>query len=147
MDESERRYQELIQTSPAPINLFDASGEIVWGNDAVLDLLCLDSREDLIGRSIFEFIQPEDRFTAESELAEVVSEKESTGPTRMELCTDSGDERTIRVATAPGKYKGEDIGQAVVIDVTRLDRVENELRAEREFVEKALDTRSTTCFT
>ncbi|KPN31100.1 PAS domain S-box protein [Halolamina pelagica] len=107
MDESERRYQELIQTSPAPINLFDATGEIVWGNDAVLDLLALDSRDDLIGRSIFEFIRPADRFTAETELAEVVDEKRSAGPTQMQLRTDEGEERTIRVATAPGRYKGK----------------------------------------
>ncbi len=106
MDESERRYQELIQTSPAPINLFDASGEIVWGNDAVLDLLDIDTREELIGRSIFEFIQPDDRFTAETELAAVVTEKESAGPTQMQLCTDAGAERTIRVATAPGHTRG-----------------------------------------
>jgi len=140
MEESERRYQELIQTSPAPINLFDASGEIVWGNDAVLELLGLDSREDLIGRSIFEFIQPEDRFTAESELAEVVNEKEPAGPTQMQLTTEDGEDRTIRVATEPGRYKGEDIGQAVVVDITELNRIKDELEEERDFVEEALNS-------
>jgi PAS domain S-box-containing protein len=140
MDESERRYQELIRTSPAPINLFDASGEIIWGNDAVLDLLGLDAREELVGRSIFEFIHPEDRDTAEAELAAVVTEKEPTGPTTMQLTPAVGPERTIRVATAPGRYDGRDIGQAVILDVTELERLKTELRAETEFIETALDT-------
>jgi PAS domain S-box-containing protein len=140
MGESERRYQELIRTSPAPINLFDASGEIIWGNDAVLDLLGLDTREELVGRSIFEFIHPDDRYTAESELEAVVTEKKSIGPTPMRLTRADGEERIIRVSTAPGEYGGKDIGQAVVIDVTELNRVHDELAEAREFIEMALDT-------
>lgn len=140
MEESERRYQELIRTSPAPINLFNASGEIIWGNDAVVDLLGLDSQDELVGRSIFDFIHPDNRYTAESELAAVVNEKEPAGPTPMRLNPVEGTERTIRVATAPGQYGGEDIGQAVVIDITELDRMKEELEREKEFIETALDT-------
>lgn len=140
MTEGEQRYQQLIQTSPAPINLFDASGEVIWGNDAVVNLLGLASREQLVGRSVFEFIHPDDRYTAEEELTAVVEEKHSTGPTTMQLERDDGEIRTIRVATAPGRYHGRDIGQAVVIDVTELNQMQEELERERAFVEEALNT-------
>lgn len=139
MTESEQRYRQLIRTSPAPINLFDASGEIIWGNDAVVDLLAIDSRDQLIGRSIFEFIHPDDRYTAAEELTAVVEEKRATGPTTMNLERDDGEVRTIQVATAPGRYRGRDIGQAVVVDVTELEQMQAELERERDFVEKALD--------
>lgn len=137
--ESERRYQQLIETSPAPINLFDASGEIIWGNDAVVDLLGLPSREQLIGRSIFEFIVTDDRYTAERELTEVVNNKTPTGPTSMRLRRPDGETRRIRVSTAPGSHLGRDIGQAVVVDVTQIKTVRAELAAEREFIEDAVD--------
>jgi PAS domain S-box-containing protein len=137
--DSEQRYRQLIETSPAPINLFDADGEILWGNDAVVDLLGLASRSELIGRSIFEFIDPEDQYTAEQELAEVVGDKRSAGPTAMQLQRVDGETRSIRVATAPGRYEGKDIGQAVVIDVTDLKNVQAELEAERQFIDHALD--------
>lgn len=133
------RYHELIRVSPAPINLFDATGEIIWGNDAVLDLLGLASRDDLIGRSIFEFIHAEDRYTAEQELAAVVEKKIATGPTPMKLERDDGEQRSIRVATAPGRYEGQDIGQAVVIDDTELHQLRERLEEEQEFIENALD--------
>ena len=139
-EESEQRYRQLIETSPAPINLFDSTGKTVWGNDAVVDLLGLDSREDLIGRSIFDFIKPEDRFTAEQELAAVVEDKRATGPTSMQLQTATGETKTIRVSTAPGRYNGEDIGQAVVVDVTRLNEVQSALSIEQQFIQDALDT-------
>jgi PAS domain S-box-containing protein len=137
--EGEERYRHLVETSPAPINLFDAEGTCVWGNDAVLDLLGLDSREDLVGRSIFEFIRADDHDTAREELRAVVEEKVSTGPTRMTLERDDGERREIQVATAPGRYAGRDIGQAVVVDVTSLHETERELREERRFVQHALD--------
>jgi len=140
MSESERRYQQLIRTSPAPINLFDADGQILWGNDAVIDLLGLASRADLIGRSIFEFIQADDRYTAEAELAMVVEEQAPTGPTEMKLERVDGEIRTVRVATAPGRYDGEAIGQAVVIDITDQQQTQAALERERQFVEDALDT-------
>lgn len=138
--ESENRYQQLISTSPAPINLFDASGEILWGNDAVLDLLNLPSRERLVGRSIFEFIDTDDHETAAQELSEVVENKVSTGPTKMQLRPPDGEKRTIRVSTAPGTYQGQDIGQAVIVDITQLEAVQAELEAEREFIEEAINT-------
>jgi PAS domain S-box-containing protein len=138
-NDSERRYRQLIETSPAPINLFDADGEIVWGNDAVLELLGLSSRSELIGRSIFEFIDADDRYTAERELAEVVGDKTPTGPTAMRLQRADGGTRRIRVATAPGRYEGQDIGQAVIIDVTELKNTRDELEAERQFIDDALD--------
>lgn len=139
-DESERRYRELVRTSPAPINLFDASGEIIYGNDAVLDLLGLDSRADLVGRSIFEFIYSDDQETAEVELERVVTEGVSTGPTQMQVVRPDGERRDIQVSTAPGEYGGEPIGQAVVTDVTDLLGTQRELREERRFVDSALDT-------
>ncbi len=138
--ESEQRYRQLIETSPAPINLFDSNGQIVWGNDAVVELLGLESKSALVGRSIFEFIHPDDRDTAREELLAVVEGKRSTGPTEMKLHRDDGEIREIRVSTAPGRYDGEDIGQAVVVDETPVRELHASLRKEREFVESALNT-------
>lgn len=137
--ESERRYQQLISASPAPINLFDAGGSIIWGNDAVLDLLNVDSRQQLIGRSIFAFIDPDDHYTAKRELTEVVENKTPTGPTRMQLQRSDGDTRYVHVSTAPGRYQGRDVGQAVIIDITNLNEMQAELRSERQFIEDALN--------
>lgn len=137
--ESEQRYRYLIETSPAPINLFDADGETVWGNDAVVELLGLDSRADLIGRSIFEFIHPADRTTAERELRTVVEEKVSTGPTYMRLRDADGEVKRIRVSTAPGRYDGRDVGQAVVVDVTPLHELSERYQRERAFIQDAID--------
>jgi len=134
-DESTNRYRHIIEMSPAPINVFDESGESIWGNEAVLDLLDLDDLGDLIGHSIFEFVHPDDHDQARAELESVVENKESTGPTQMRLRTADGDLRYVHVSTAVGEYLGGDIGQAIVVDVTeqkerdrQLQRLEQWLR-------------------
>lgn len=139
-DESEQRYRELIRASPAPISIFGASGDIIWGNEALVELLGCDARADFVGRSIFEFVHSDDRYTAKTELATVIASKRSTGPTTMRLVRDDGESRSIRVSTAPGRYMGRDVGQAVIVDVTELEGLREEIESERRLIENALDS-------
>lgn len=138
-EDENARYRYLVETSPVPINVFDADGTIVYGNEAVYDLLGIDDGDDLVGRSIFDFIRTEDRSTAWEELATVIEEKRSVGPTQMVLERPDGEWRHVQVATAPGRYEGRDVGQAVIVDVTPLLSTEQALRAERRFIDDALD--------
>jgi PAS domain S-box-containing protein len=138
-DEHQRRYRHLIEMSPIPINLFDDTGESIWCNDATLDLLGLDGRDELVGRSIFEFVHPDDHALARRELADVIERKQSVGPTQMKLQRPDGEVRYVQVSTAVGRFLGKDIGQAVVVDVTPLREAQRALRDERRFVEEALD--------
>ncbi|GGL23200.1 hypothetical protein GCM10009037_03360 [Halarchaeum grantii] len=123
-----RRYRSLVESSPAPINVFDADGRSIWGNDAVLDLLGLDDRADLIGRSIFELVHPDDHERARRELASVVEAKEATGPTEMRLRTPGRGTRYVRVSTAVGRFRGADVGQAIAVDVTGVREREHQLQ-------------------
>lgn len=138
-EESAIRYHHLLEVSPVPINLFDGTGESIWCNQAVLDLLGLDSRDELIGESIFRFIHPDDHELAEREIQQVTGDRESVGPTEMKLRRADGELRHVYVSTAIGRFLGDDIGQAIVIDITPLRNVERELREEQRFIETALD--------
>jgi PAS domain S-box-containing protein len=125
---SEQRYRNLTENSPVAINLFDEDGETVWGNDTVVDLLGLDSRDDLIGRSIFDFIHPDDHEIAETELEEVIAGDAVVGPTNFRIVRPDGEHRYVQVKTTAGWYEGKRVGQAVVVDVTELRQTEMELR-------------------
>ena len=126
--ESTHRYRHVIEMSPAPINVFDETGESIWCNDAVLELLGLDHPGELIGHSIFEFIHPDDHDLARSEIAAVIDNKESVGPTPMKLRTKGGEVRYVHVSTAVGESLGTDIGQAIVVDVTEARERDRQLQ-------------------
>ncbi|MFB6154594.1 MAG: PAS domain S-box protein [Haloferacaceae archaeon] len=122
--ESHERYRHLIEMSPAPINVFDRDGNSIWCNRAVLDLLGLEHRDELLGRSVFDLTHPDDHDRVREELEAVLERKEAAGPTRMRVRRSDGAVRHIRVSTAIGSFLGEDVGQAVAVDVT--DRVERD---------------------
>jgi PAS domain S-box-containing protein len=125
---SEQRYRNLIENAPVGINLFHEDGEIVWGNDVVVDLLGLDSQDDLLGRSIFEFIHPDDHEVAETEFEEVLSGDAVAGPTNFRIVRPDGEHRYVQVKKTAGWFEGERVGQAVVVDVTDLRQTEMKLR-------------------
>lgn len=129
LEQREQTYRNLVENSPAPINLFDEDGEIVWGNRALLDMLGLDDHDELVGRSIFDFIHPEDHDQASAEIDDVLEgDDDIVGPTEFRILRDDGERRHIRVNTTAGWYEGERVGQAVVNDVTALRETEERLR-------------------
>lgn len=139
LERQEHRYRNLIENSPAPINLFGDGGVTVWGNDAVVDLLGLEDREQLVGRSIFDFIHPDDHGIAQDELADVIDRGEVVGPTQFRLVREDGEIKHVQVTTTDGWFDGEKVGQAVVNDVTELKRIQADLRDERDFIRDALN--------
>ncbi|MEM2959311.1 MAG: PAS domain S-box protein, partial [Candidatus Jordarchaeaceae archaeon] len=58
--ESEQKYRSLVDTSPDPITLTDLDGKILMVNKEGLKVLGCEKEEELIGKSGFDFIAPED---------------------------------------------------------------------------------------
>jgi PAS domain-containing protein len=62
--DSQRRYQELWDNAPAAYHMLDAEGIIKQVNQTELDTLGY-TRDEMVGKPIFEFIMPEQRDDAE----------------------------------------------------------------------------------
>lgn len=103
------RYRHLVETSPVPINLLDEDGTCSWGNDAVLDLLGLSSRAELVGRSIVEFVHPEDRSGGEGSRREPSDGEGSGEEERRSRCScrsSVGSDHCRPVGRTPGRRSG-----------------------------------------
>jgi PAS domain S-box-containing protein len=73
--ESEERSRSLIETSPDVIVLIDFSGKIIVINEAALTTYGYESRDELIGRSVLDFVIPEDRPRVLQEISKVLGVK------------------------------------------------------------------------
>jgi len=62
--ESEERYRSLIEASPDAITLTDLDGRVLICNEQAALLYGCANAQELIGKSAFEFIAPEDRLRA-----------------------------------------------------------------------------------
>ncbi len=66
--EIEEYYETIVETSPEAIIISDLEGEIIDFNEKLRELVGYDSEEEVIGKSAFDFIAPEDRERAEKNL-------------------------------------------------------------------------------
>jgi len=58
--DSEERYRTLVETSPDAITLTDMQGNIIFCNQQAAELYGLETPEQALGLSAFDFIAPED---------------------------------------------------------------------------------------
>jgi PAS domain S-box-containing protein len=75
MIRSETYYRTLVETSPDAILIVDAGAVISFASGKAFDLFGAPRTISIIGASIFEWIDPEDRDKLRSRLAEIVSER------------------------------------------------------------------------
>ena len=73
--ESEERSRSLIETSPDVIAVIDFSGKIIVINEAALTTYGYESRDELIGKSVLDFVIPEDRPRVLQEISKVLEVK------------------------------------------------------------------------
>jgi PAS domain S-box-containing protein len=59
--ESEEKFRNIFETSPNAISLTDLNGRIIECNQAMLELHGFSSKDEVIGKSTFDFIAPDDR--------------------------------------------------------------------------------------
>lgn len=73
-DLSEKRYRSLAELSPDAILVHDG-GKWVYANQAAATLMAFDTPQQLIGRSVLEFVLPDYRARADERTRQVVSGK------------------------------------------------------------------------
>lgn len=135
---SEDRWRQLVQLHPEPI-LISVDGVIAFTNEAGARVFGGASVEDIIGRSVFEFIVPKLHDVFRRRMRRV-NQGKSTVPYEHQLVRLDGARRDVIAASIPVVYRGRQAAQTVIRDITERKRVEQELRDERNFNEAVLDT-------
>ena len=140
LGEVEARYRQMLQTSPAPVVLFDEEAVIDYANEAAAEMLGAESPAALVGRSVEEFIHADSESLVRERLRTVLEDREAVPTVEQRYVGPDGEEAYALIATAPVVYDGKEGAQAVLSDVTDLRQAERELLAERTFVTQLLDT-------
>lgn len=131
---SEKRYRALVETSPDAIVVLDETGRLVLANQRAADGIGLEDPGELIGRPFLDFVPPADR-TAVGRLFNqfIVSAEELRQGIRFHLRRLDGKVFPVEISAAAlgGELRGL---IAVVRDVTKRERLLEQLRFRGEFV-------------
>jgi PAS domain S-box-containing protein len=132
LKQSEDRYRRLVDNAPDAI-VVHRQGPIVYINAAGVKLWAGRSREDFIGRSVLEFIHPNDRELAARRISTAMEGVATPLIVQRHIRLD-GRRIYVEVTGTSCVYDGHQSVQVVFRDVTRRRRIERLVRRQREML-------------
>src|SRR5262249_3205863 len=113
---SESRYRDLIELSPEGVAILHA-GKIVYLNRSGARILGQE-QEDLIGRSLDEFLHPDDREISRRRQTLVAREDRVVPLRPFRLRHADGSWRVVESCAGPCRFEGEPAVQLIARDVS-----------------------------
>jgi len=136
--ESEDRFRRIIETSPDGIWVHRA-GRTLFVNPAMAEILGLPDSAALIGRSIYEFVLPEDELMVRERVDGAEKHGRSAPPDLRTLRRLDGSLVRTDVAVEPTSWEGQPACLALVRDVSARIAAQEALReTEERYAQKLL---------
>ncbi|MFQ5595005.1 MAG: PAS domain S-box protein, partial [Anaerolineae bacterium] len=136
--QSEARYRRLVELSPDAIAV-QSSDSIVFVNRAGANLFGAESPEDLIGKSVWDFVLPERRELVRERYRRMREEGARVPPIEQRFIRLDGTHVDAEAVATPFTYQGKPATLAIFHDITERKRAEEALEAARAFQQSILD--------
>ena len=134
--ESEEKYRILVETSPDAITLFDLNLNIIMVNGPALTLYGCERSEEIIGKSVLDFLVPEQLARAREDIEKVL-ETGSIGTVEYTLLKKDGTLFPVELKASLILDKKKKPGAILCVsrDITERKQAEETLRSEQEKLE------------
>jgi PAS domain S-box-containing protein/putative nucleotidyltransferase with HDIG domain len=130
LKESEERYRQLVDISPDAIVIYSYSrGQIAFVNLATVRLSGAKSEDELVGKSVMDFIHPEYQEYVKKALEHIQRTGEATPFIEEKFLRVDGSSLDVEVVVVPYRFQGEDYVQIVARDITERKQHEREREA------------------
>ena len=127
---SEERYRDLIESAPDAMYVHVA-GKIVFMNAACRTIFAIAEDDDILGRSVLDFIHPDERESAAESMTKMLEQRLRVEYSEQRRLRADGTEFIGAVSVRPITWDGEASGLAVVRDIS-VQKAAEEARAESE---------------
>jgi PAS domain S-box-containing protein len=128
--ESEARYRTLVDLAPDAV-LVHQNGRIVYCNAAAVDLFGAATADQIRGRQVLDFVHPDDIEAVRMRIRTALEGDPSPVREFRNLRLD-GTEVPVETTSAAVRWQGKPAVQAIVREITKHKRMEEELRESRE---------------
>lgn len=125
--ESEERYRKLVEHLPDGIGVH-IDGTVVFANPAGVSLFGGQDQQDLIGKSIMDFMPKDRRDQMKYRLEQILANGEVGPLTEQKLVRLDGQTLDVELATIPLSFQGTVALMTVGRDITERKRAEAEIR-------------------
>ena len=129
--ESEERYRRLVEAFPDLIAIVQ-DGRVAYVNPAGARMLGAQDPQELVGRSVLEFVHPERRGEVAAQIASIGEGGPPPDSIEERFITLDGREIYAEVKVVPTSHKDRPASQIIARDITESRRVAEELRRARD---------------
>jgi PAS domain S-box-containing protein len=136
--ESEEKYRGLVEGSPDAIAIY-VDDKIVFANRSSVALMRASNVEELIGRSVFEFVHPKFQKFVSTRMTEVTQSDKSIPVVEERFIRLDGSEVEVEVKAIPVVYNRKNAVQLIVRDITERKRAEEAISNERTLLRTIID--------
>jgi PAS domain S-box-containing protein len=134
---SEERYRTLVEHAREGIFMVEGPARLTFANRCMGEMLGL-TPEELLGRSMFEFMNEEAAAVARAQLKQ--RRKGVARVHELTLRRQDGSDLVGLISAAPLKVNGNYLGSmGIITDITRHKQLEAELRSAKELNEKIIN--------
>jgi PAS domain S-box-containing protein len=127
---SEANYRALVENSPDSIHLH-REGKFVYANPACLKLLGAAQPQQILGRSVFDIVPPENRDLVRQRIRQA-TEGGMTPLLEQQIMRLDGSRLDTEVLSIPLTYEGKPAVQTVMRDITERKQLEQQLRQSQK---------------
>ena len=132
------RYRLLVDLSPDGI-VVHQGGKIVYANDAGIALVGARTRDEVVGRSIIDFVHPDSIGPTLERIAQLSDDVPFSEPAEATLMRLDGAPWVVESVSVLTRWEGEDAFQVILRDLTDRKRAEAALRYQASLVEHVSD--------
>jgi PAS domain S-box-containing protein len=134
---AEDRYRSLVELSPDAV-LVIFNKQIVYANDAALRLFGAKSLHDLLGRSPYDLLHPDERAAIKKRHQQALESGTPTSPSMQRRLRLDGSIIDVETVGAPLDWEGGTAVQVIMRDITEQRKAERSLHSLIETTQDAV---------
>lgn len=142
LQESEGRYQQLLKQLPEPVIVHDGQ-TILYANPAAATFAGLTRAEELVGRSIYQFLHTNKAEALRRYLELAAQRGRQLPPIEHPMIRADGAVREVEIISVPVQYQGRQVFQVVLRDITERKQYEQQLLEAKAHAEEIARFKST----
>lgn len=136
LKESEEKYRSLVQESPDAIAIY-VNGKIVFTNKASLKLTGADSFDDLVGKSVMDFVAPESRELVKQRMVETFAKQRPLPAAEEKFLRLDGTTVDVEVIAFPIVFEKMNAVQIIARDISDRKKAQDEITVLSRAVEQS----------
>ncbi|HEY9856961.1 MAG TPA: PAS domain-containing sensor histidine kinase [Stenomitos sp.] len=138
LKESEDRYRRLVELSPEAI-MVDMGGQLIFVNPAGAALIGAHEASQLIGRSLLEFVHPDDLDAFRDQLARARTERKAILSFEKKMIRLDGSTVDVEATASPITYGGKEAVIAIIRDISERKKTLEEIAMRTAELQKAAE--------